>query len=106
MEAAAVAAEVFSILQPIGLLGAVMVLFFLLYALWASSKAFRTGRSLRLKISPRSLEVNIGPERETCDLQLEKGEGEHRPAGTAADERKRDEDTEEGVLRHRRRVHR
>lgn len=84
MEAAAAAAEVFSILQSIGLLSAVMVLCFLVLAFWASRKAFRTGRSLKLKISPRSLEINIGPEHVSSGSQLE--EGENQPELTEATE--------------------
>ena len=60
METTAAAAEVFSTLTSIGLLGAVIALCFLGFAVWVSREAFRTGRSLRLKVSPRSLEIDLG----------------------------------------------
>lgn len=74
METAATVAEVFSTLKSVGLLGAAIALCFLGFAVWVSREAFRTGRTLRLRVSPHSLEISLGPERETQGTQLEKGE--------------------------------
>jgi hypothetical protein len=62
MEAAALAAEVFSTLKSVGLVGTVTVLCFLALAAWLSREAFRTGRSLQIKVKLRSLEIRIGSE--------------------------------------------
>jgi hypothetical protein len=80
METAAAAAEVFSTLKSVGMVGAVLALCFLavaaVFAAFVSREAFRTGRPVRIKVSPRSLEVTIGSQRSIRDSQPKEEEGD------------------------------
>jgi hypothetical protein len=72
METAAAAAGVFSILNSFGQTGAVLALCFLVFAVWLSHKAFRTGRSFRIKIGPW-LDFNVDAEQPVSGPQSRKG---------------------------------
>jgi len=84
METAAATAEVFSTLKSVGLAGAVLALCFLViaavFAAYVSREAFRTGRSVRIKVSPRSLEITISSQRRTRDTQPKEGRNETKAA--------------------------
>lgn len=102
MEAAALGAEVFSTLKSVGFASMVLALCFLGLAAWLSREAFRTGRSLRIKVTPRSLDITIDPDNSRkSDPQPEKEGNLLRVAETESNEERVGRTRSGGSLRRR-----